>query len=288
MISSHSSCCKPKWLQLDGSRIHCLTAGESGSALVLLHGGSIDSASLSWQLVIPSLARRFRVFAPDLPGHGLSDRPDMPYSLDYFVDQLGQIADSLGLEKFALAGLSMGGMISSLYARRNSSRISRLVLVDSAGMGEPVPWGWLLFPLGRITPLHLLVRKGMAQSRRLVRFGLGRIVANDFFLTSELLDEVMEEARRPQAGRAWQRFVQNELCWNGFRHNPVTELTSQPFPVLILHGHEDLLIPVGQARKAARYIPDSKLVILEKCGHWLPREKPHRFVEEVEVFSNQL
>jgi pimeloyl-ACP methyl ester carboxylesterase len=68
------------WLEVDGLRIHCFVAGQTSSPIILLHGGGLDSASISWGAEIGPLSARHRVFAPDLPGYGESDKPTVEYT----------------------------------------------------------------------------------------------------------------------------------------------------------------------------------------------------------------
>jgi pimeloyl-ACP methyl ester carboxylesterase len=99
---------KDTWLEIDGLRIHCFVAGESGSPVILLHGGGLDSATISWRASIGSLSAHQRVFAPDLPGYGQSDKPAVEYTLDYYVNFLAHFMDALHLDKASLIGLSLG------------------------------------------------------------------------------------------------------------------------------------------------------------------------------------
>src|SRR5512134_3399888 len=93
-------------LTVQGLHIHCLTAGSSGSPIVLLHGGGADSATLSWSLTVEALAQQHRVYAPDLPGYGDSDRPDLVYSTDYYLKFVCDLLDALELKRTSIAGLS--------------------------------------------------------------------------------------------------------------------------------------------------------------------------------------
>ncbi len=91
--------------EIEGVATHYLRAGETGSALVLLHGGSADSASLSWRPSMDLFSRSHRVFAPDLPGYGLSAKPDLNYTVEYYTRFLSHFVQQLGLEeRFSLAG----------------------------------------------------------------------------------------------------------------------------------------------------------------------------------------
>ena len=101
-----------EWIEVEGLRIHCLMAGQTDAPILLLHGGGYDSASRSYKQSIGPISQYHRVFAPDWPGYGESDKPKMRYTTEYYVDCLGDLMDALGLEKASLVGISMGGTIS--------------------------------------------------------------------------------------------------------------------------------------------------------------------------------
>src|SRR6266700_7183242 len=119
---------KNVWLTIDGLRIRYFSAGESGSPVILLHGGGIDSALISWGAIIGQLAAQHRVFAPDLPGYGESATPDIAYTLDYYVHFLEHFMDTLNLERACLIGLSLGGGIALNFTLRSPLRVEKLVL----------------------------------------------------------------------------------------------------------------------------------------------------------------
>ncbi len=129
------------WLEVDGLRIHYLEAGEGNEPVLLLHGGGYDSVSLSYKHSIGPISEHYRVFAPDWPGYGQSDKPEMQYSTEYYVGFLGRLMEALGLEKANLVGISMGGAISLGFALWSPHKVERLVLVDSHGLGGEVPGG---------------------------------------------------------------------------------------------------------------------------------------------------
>lgn len=87
-------------IEVKGLSVSCLFAGEHGSLVVLLHGGGTDSVSLSWGKTIGPLSCEHRLFAPDLPGYGQSDKPYLPYTTDYYVNFLGELLDALGSAGF--------------------------------------------------------------------------------------------------------------------------------------------------------------------------------------------
>ena len=131
---SNAPTLREQWLDVKGMKIHCQTAGDSGSPVVLLHGAGLDAASLSWALLIGPLAESHRVFAPDLPGYGQSDRPTTPHTVRFYIDWLNDLLTALQLERASLVGLSLGGAIALGLTLDQPKRVHKLVLVDSYGM----------------------------------------------------------------------------------------------------------------------------------------------------------
>src|SRR5512140_2516120 len=116
------------FLTIQGIRVHYLCAGDGGTTVILLHGGGVDCAALSWGGFLPELAENYRVIAPDLPGYGETDRPDVPYSMNYYIQFLAGFLDQLGTPCATLAGISMGGGIALGFALSNPARVEKLVL----------------------------------------------------------------------------------------------------------------------------------------------------------------
>src|SRR5215831_4218451 len=133
-----STAVKDTWLEVDGLQIHCYIAGETGETVMLLHGGGLDSALLSWGKVTGPLSDHHRVFAPDLPGYGQSDHPTIQYTMDYYLTFLAHLLDDLHLERVSLVGLSLGGGAALGFALRYPERVEKLVLVAPYGILDKV------------------------------------------------------------------------------------------------------------------------------------------------------
>jgi len=131
-----------RWVKAGEVNTHYVVTGK-GSPLILLHGGANDWSD--WKSNIGPLSQYYRVYAPDLVGYGLSDRPEVDYSMDYFVDFLSNFTQALELKRANLAGYSLGGGIALGFALRFPSRVEKLVLVDSTGLGKDIS------PLGRFS-----------------------------------------------------------------------------------------------------------------------------------------
>lgn len=265
------------WVEVDGLRIHYLKAGEGDAPVLLLHGGGYDSASLSYKYAIGPISEQHRVFAPDWPGYGQSDKPELEYTTEYYVGFLGRLMEALGLEKARLVGISMGGAISLGFSLRSPERVEKLVLVDSHGLGREVPGGMASYALVRLPLLNRLIWAALKRSRKMVEQSLRTVFYDPRAVTENLVDEVYELAKKPEAGRAWRSWQKNEIRREGLLTNYVDRLPSLAVPTLILHGAEDGYVPVSWARRAHTLIEDSELHVFPQCGHWLTLERPEEF-----------
>lgn len=272
-----------RYVRAGGRRVRCLVAGE-GPPVVLLHGGGIDAAAVSWREAIPRLANDFTVYAPDWPGYGGSDEPETTPSTPYYHEVLVDLLDSLDLERVALVGISMGGGVALSVSLDHPERVSRLVLVDSLGLGGVVPGGYLGYLFTRIPYVSELTWALLRRSRRLWALSLRGIVADPGAITEDLLDDVAWAGRQPNAGRAFRTFQWTEVDRRGLATDFSDRFAELRMPTLLVHGESDPLVPVAWAVRAERQIPDAELCVLENCGHWPPREQPDRFVEAVGPF----
>ena len=119
----------PRTVEIHGHRIAVPLGGE-GPVLVLIHG--MAGSSATWNAVLPSLAERFTVVAPDLPGHGDSDKPSTAdYSLGAFASTVRDVLGCAGLRARHVVGQSLGGGVAMQYTYQFPDRCERLVLVDS-------------------------------------------------------------------------------------------------------------------------------------------------------------
>jgi pimeloyl-ACP methyl ester carboxylesterase len=274
---------KDIWLNVDGLHIHCLKAGENGSPVILLHGGGIDSACISWGAAIGPLSARHQVFAPDLPGYGESDRPPIEYTMDYYVHFLEHFMDAAHLERASLVGLSLGGGIALNFTLSYQSRVDRLVLVDPY-YGFKGPWDWLAYLYIRMSFLQEFALRMLSRDQKMIRWSLKGAVRNPQNLSQELLDAIYQEARKQKRGEAFASFQKSEITRGGLRSDTTNRLHDITVPTLIINGEKDPLVPVSYARKAHTLIKNSELYILRDCGHWTPREKPEEFSEIVGSF----
>jgi pimeloyl-ACP methyl ester carboxylesterase len=275
---------KTRWVDVNDIRVRCLTAGVTGPPVVLLHGGGIDSSGFTYGPIIGPLAEGRRVFAPDWPGYGLSDKPDLDYTMGFYVDFLGHLIDALGLGKVSIVGISMGGGAALGFALRSAQRVEKLVLVDSYGLGSEVPWGHLGYLMVRAPLIDKLTYALLRRSRTMIRWSLYGLVHDRRTVTEEMIEETARLLEDPRAGRAWGSFQKHEVGWGSLRTDFSDRLSALSVPTLLVHGAHDRVVPLAWARRAQERSPNCELIVFPECGHLPPREQPEEFARVVRQF----
>jgi pimeloyl-ACP methyl ester carboxylesterase len=275
-------------VDLGGSRIHYLTAGD-GLPLVMLHGAG--ESALDWQWVMPALARRFRMIAPDLPGFGKSDRPRADYSPAFFGDFVAGLLDALHIPRAVVVGNSLGGLAALRFALAAQERVLALVLVDSVGLGREIIPGikwllpWLVSPgSGEWVAYWAMTSLGKAQL--------------DWWRTQ------LQFARPERAPVEWiaeqhRLSRRTDFVWNsldvlrafidlaGQRDVLRDRLPDLMMPTLILWGEHDRVIPISHARDAVGRLRRGRLALIPDCGHQPQVERPDLFLEALNPFLDE-
>jgi pimeloyl-ACP methyl ester carboxylesterase len=264
-------------MTLHGHSVAYRQAG-SGPVVVLVHG--ITSSSATWERVIPDLARRFTVIAPDLAGHGESDKPKGDYSLGAHASTVRDLLLALGHERASFVGHSLGGGIVLQLSYQFPERCERLVLVDSGGLGREVslllraatlPGSELVLPFLAATRLldagarvgDLLGRLGLHVPTDLEEMARGHSTLGD------------REARA-----AFVHTLRSVVEPGGQRVDASNRLyLAQHIPFLLIWGERDSIIPVSHGRAAHEQLPGSRLEVFEHSGHFPQLDEPERFLE---------
>lgn len=273
------------FLTVKQMKIHYYTAGkESGKTpVIFLHGGGIDSAWLSWGEVMGPVSGQFMVYAPDLPGYGKSDKPDITYSLDFYVDFLNEFIARLGLKKVHLAGLSLGGGMAIRYSLLYPGKVDRLVLAAPYGIFSKLAYHKICCVYTKTYLNELSYR--MLKNRKFTRWCLlSSIIYNPQKLTDALFEDIYKAGLDPSAGKAFMSFQRSEITLSGIRSDLTKVLPRIQARTLIIQGLKDPVVPPEYARKANQRIPRSKLCLFEKCRHWPQREQPEKFTRAVMEF----
>ena len=256
--------------------------------LVLLHGGGIDSARLSWELIWPVLTRTFTVVAPDLPGFGASPLGRTAPTLAGYQSWLTSFLDVCRLPRVLLVGLSLGGGIAERTALDRPSRVSGLVLCAPYGNSPRTPGGRVGYLAVRATGVTALSNALLRRSRPLLRRSLRALVHGPGAVTDQLLERVSGELARKASGTAWSRLQRDEVRWSGPRTYLGEELRSITQPSVLLSGTLDRLVPAADVKAAAAHLPRGRFVLVPGTGHWLPRDAPEQLAAEIASISREI
>ena len=261
-------------LDLGEVTLHWSEAG-SGRPIVLLHG--LNDSHRTWRDVWPLLPGR-RVLMLDLPGHGLSSRPDAPYTLDWNATQVARWMEHLDLRDADVVGHSYGGGVAQWLLLKCRLRIRRLGLLASGGLGRQV-YPWL-----RLASVPLLVERfGQPAMGRIAGFFLARATTVDAKAEIALLAGYL---RRPGSARAFSRAVRDVIGWRGQRRNifdRLDDIAELP-PMRLFWGTRDTIVPMSQAAEIVRLLESCELVRFEDHGHFVHWEDPVRFARELTDF----
>src|SRR5271166_4278649 len=267
-------------VEIAGVKLHYLTAGQ-GTPLILLHGYA--ETSRMWKPIIPMLAERFTVIAPDLPGIGDSAIPEDGLDMKTAAIRIHVLARSIGVQKAAVVGHDIGLMVAYAYAAQFPAEVSKLVVMDAflPGVGE---WeavynnpGFWHFRFNGPTP------EALVEGRERTYF---EHFWNDF--AADKTRSIPEADRkayaaayaRPGRMRAgWAYFVSFQRAAKDFAQLSQTKLT---MPVLVIGGEKALGEVLGQQMKLVA--SDVTVVVLNDTGHWVLEERPEETTDALQNF----
>lgn len=254
-----------------------------GPPILLIHG--ITSSSRTWKRVMPRLAEKHTVIAPDLLGHGRSAKPQGDYSLGAYASGARDLLIALDIPRVTVVGHSLGGGIAMQFAYQFPERVGRMVLVDSGGLGREVnpilraatlPLAEYVLPILFTPTLHDAALK--------VRGALSRIGLSggaDVEGVSEGFASLTEGGGR----RAFLNTVRSVIDPTGQKVSARDRLyLTEEVPSMIVWGENDRIIPVDHAEQAHDLMPRNRLEIFPGAGHFPFNEDPDRFIKVLEDF----
>jgi len=266
-------------------RAYALAGPPPGTApaVLLLHGLACDRHT--WDPVIPRLAEKYTVIAPDFLGHGESDKPRADYTVGGYANGMRDLLTILGVDKVTVVGHSFGGGVAMQFAYQFPERTQRLALVDSGGLGREVT------PIIRAITLPFfdavagaatlpgLRHLNVAALRLLKPVGGG---------ATRDLDEVadiLESFKDPRKRRAIRHLVTAVIDWRGqvISMRDRAYLT-QAMPICVVWGEDDKVLPASHADVARGLAPEADVTVLSDAGHFPHKDHPDTFVELLDEF----
>jgi 2-hydroxymuconate-semialdehyde hydrolase len=246
----------------------------SGFPVLMIHGsGPGVSAFANWRLVMPELAKQRRVIAPDMVGFGFTERPaGYQYTMQNWVKQAIDLLDALGLKQVDLVGNSFGGALSLALTTQHPDRVRRLVLMGAAGLSFPITdaldavWGY---------------EPSFENMRRIMNvFAYDRGLVND-----DLARLRYEASARAGVQESYaQMFPAPRQRWVDALASKEDAIAKIDKETLIVHGRDDLVIPLQTSLRLSQLISRSQLHVYGRCGHWTQIEHSARFAQLVANF----
>ena len=265
-----------KFAQAGGLKIHYNEVG-TGEPLICLHGGGPGASGWSnYQRNVGPLSESFRVILPDLPGFGKSDKPEITGGrFAMYARTVRDLMDAIGIEKASFIGNSMGGGTSLKFAMDYPDRAERIVAMGPAGgvsLFQPMPTEGIRYLMNYYAPPG-------PSKEKMERF-LRTIVYDQSLLNDELFEARYQSSIQPELLNAPQsRGAQLEDIWK--------DLDRIPHKTLLIWGRDDRVVPMDGGIFMLQRLPDARLHIFSRCGHWAQWEKTEEFNALVKAFLTE-
>ena len=275
-------------IDIGSLRVHHMHGGR-GSPVVFIHGlGS--SGYMEWRYNLELTAARHRVFAPDLPGYGRTEKPRARYTVPYFARFIERYMADRGLRSATLVGASLGGRIALEVALEQPRLARRLVLVNTLGLGRPkVRMTQMAYGLVTIPRLGEAVMRFTRDAlqwappnmiRRVAARSAGGSTDLEEALDDAYLDDLREMYATDEFHSAYLSTVRSLIrpgAVFGGHHDVTRRLNELKIPVQLIWGANDPLFPLAHAARAHSLIERSRLAVIEGAGHTPESERPEEF-----------
>lgn len=271
---------------LHGYRRSYVVAGPrlgTAPVLWLIHG--IGDSSRAWDAVLPLLGDRYTVIAPDLLGHGGSDKPRADYSVGGFANGVRDLMVVLGVERATVVGHSLGGGVAQQFAYQYPERVERLVLVASGGLGAEVNPVFRLASVPGAGPAialssQALVRRPVLSTTRLIA-RLGLLDPSDVEEVGQIWEGLRDRATRT----AFLRTLRSVVDYRGQAVSARDRMyLAAAIPTLMVWGSRDPVLPVAHAREVCDELPGVSLHVVARAGHMPQLSCPSGFADAITTF----
>ncbi len=257
------------FVEVEGNKIRYLETGRSKSTLILVHG--LGASAERWINAIPYLEKDHHLIVPDLIGFGLSDKPVVDYTTDFFSDFLKKFLDSVGIKNPNIIGSSLGGQVTAEYASKNKN-IKKLILVSPSGV------------MKKSTPaLDAYIMAALYPNEANAKNAFEMMEGSGLEVDPSIVESFIERMKLPNAKMAFMSTILGlknaELITNKLQFINV--------PTLIIWGSADPVIPINHADGFVSSIKDCRFYRMDNCGHTPYVQDPKGFSKIVLDFLNE-
>jgi 3-oxoadipate enol-lactonase len=238
----------------------------NGKPLMLIHGYPFDHTI--WNDAAPLLQNDFDLTLPDMRGFGQSTTVETPYDMSDMADDLAGLLDHLKLEKVALAGHSMGGYVALAFAKKYPQRVNGLELISSQAAADSPER-----KAGRYQTAADVAQKGVG------------VIAEA--MTPKLsVDARVQAFVHPLMERQTPSAVIGALKAMAEREDLMSHLSTVTFPVILIHGNADVLIPIERAKEIKAVLPSAQLIEVQGAGHMPMIEFPNETADGLRLLAS--
>ena len=256
-------------IEVDGARLHYRHMGDNEEVLLLIHG--FMGSSYDFHQIMPVLAEHFTVYAVDQIGFGLSDKStDLDYRKANSASLIASMMENLNVEHYHILGHSMGGEVAMHIALNRPDNVSRLILLNSAGLTDPQQ--------GRNTKLPAFLIEYVFKNYTLQRLVFNRTVYDQNVASRDNFNRFFYFNKQIPA-RTLVKITQDND--SGSLADQISDINQ---PSLVIWGRQDNIIPLEQGMSLYSQLRNSEIVILENCGHLPYLEKPHELSGHIRSF----
>jgi len=268
------------FITIEDMNVHYRDEGNKTDTIpiVLIHGTS--SSLHTFEGWASKLKNNHRVLRMDLPGFGLTGAfPNRDYSIAHYVKFINHFLEAKGVKQCVLAGNSLGGNIAWQYAVKYPEKVNKLVLMDASGYplhSQKIP---IAFRLAKTPILNKLLT--FITPRFMAKASVENVYANKSKVTSKLVDRYYELTLRKGNRQALIDRMRSLEVSDTLQIKNITK------PTLVLWGAKDLLIPINNAYKFHRDLPNDTLVVIKNVGHVPMEEKPEESLAALNSFLSK-
>ncbi len=268
-----------KTVAVDGETVSYLEREGEGETIVLLHGFTADKNN--WLRFVRNLPEKYRVLALDMPGHGDNvqdmNRNYSPFSLSRGI---AETVDAMGIKRFHLAGNSLGGLVSEIYASEHPDRIITVGLFDSAGVTSPTPSDFKIMLDKGENPFVVKTREDYDRlgefafhSEPFLPWPIHSVMARKYIERNDFNQKMFGDLEK--SGALDDQKVQDKI------------LKGLKMPVFVIWGDKDRIIHVSSVEVYQKELPQVESVILKDCGHVPMLERPEESAKYYTEFINK-
>jgi pimeloyl-ACP methyl ester carboxylesterase len=268
-----------KFIEIYGMQVHYRDEGK-GFPIVLVHGTA--SSLHTWDDWTTALSKSHRVIRMDLPAFGLTGpNTNADYSIEAYTQFLHQFLSKIKLDKFYLAGNSLGGNIAWNYAAEYPEQIEKLILVDASGLptNKTQP---AIFKMAKTPVLNSLFL--YVTPKFFIKKNMEQVYADDTKIKDALITRYHKMALRVGNRQAFIDRAKTDFKLDEKAN--LEKLRSIQTPTLLIWGAKDTWIPLDNGKRMDRFLSNSKLVVLENSGHVPMEENPKESFEVLNSFLN--